>query len=361
MVIDLPANFAGKNAELYQKVVSRQLFQQDKVPVFLDLDATFTQSFVGVSQEQYYHDFALMLDSQWQVHHRFHHLVGLNPDFAPAVVPASLGCEVLFMDSPVGVPQVKPFVRDIKDLGKIKIPQPERCELMAKTIKGICYFREKIGEELDGLSIPRNLRTLGPFDVAALMRGVTDFFMDLHQNKPLVRGLLEITTETCIKWLETLEKLFGPFPQVRVGEDYAAFVSPQIFQEFVLPYTGKIFSHFRDKSSCFHSDGLFSYATLELVKRLNIDEFLGFSPELDIAKVREILGSQICLNGNVDPIGVMTYGSLEKVETAARDCIQKAGENGCFVLGPGGGLCAGVRPENIDSLVISSVKYGKLV
>lgn len=52
----------------------------------------------------------------------------------------------------------------------------------------------------------------------------------------------------------------------------------------------------------------------------------------------------------------MTYGSPGEVEIAARDCIQKAGKNGRFVLGPGGGLCAGVRPENIDSLIMSAIK-----
>ena len=49
---------------------------------------------------------------------------------------------------------------------------------------------------------------------------------------------------------------------------------------------------------------------MKLVKNLNIDEFLGFSPQLNIAKVRQILGPDICLNGNVDPIGIMTkYGA----------------------------------------------------
>lgn len=361
MSIRLPPDFAKKNAELYQKTIRGQFTDQDKISVFIAVDGTFTQSFTEVSHKQYYGDFAVMLDSQLRVHHRFHNLVGLNPDFSPAVVPASLGCEVFFMGLPVGVPQVRPFVKSIKDLTKIKIPQPEKWGLMARTIEGIYYFREKIGDEIDGLLIPRNLRTLGPFDVAALMRGATDFLMDLHQNKPLIRGLLGITTETCIRWLETLEKLFGPFPQVRIGEDYAGFISPETFNEFVLPYSGKIFSHFKNKLTCFHSDGLFSYTTLKLVKNLNIDEFLGFSPQLNIAKVRQILGPDICLNGNVDPIGIMTYGSPKEVEIAARDCIQKAGKNGRFVLGPGGGLGAGVRPENIDSLIMSSIKHGKLI
>lgn len=87
---------------------------------------------------------------------------------------------------------------------------------------------------------------------------------------------------------------------------------------------GKVLSHFKNKSTCFRGDGLFSYTTLKLVKNLNIDEFLGFSPQLNIAKVRQILGPDICLNGNVDPIGIMTYGSPGEVEIVARDCIQKA-------------------------------------
>lgn len=40
-----------------------------------------------------------------------------------------------------------------------------------------------------------------------------------------------------------------------------------------------------------------SFAILGLIKDLGINEFLGFSPELDIAKVRKILGSEMCLNG----------------------------------------------------------------
>ena len=79
-------------------------------------------------------------------------------------------------------------------------------------------------------------------------------------------------------------------------------------------------------------------------------EVWNFSHEMDIATVREAVGPDLVLLGNVAPLDTLARGTPEEVYEEARACVQKAAPGGAFVLSAGGGASPGTPGENIDAM-----------
>ena len=80
-------------------------------------------------------------------------------------------------------------------------------------------------------------------------------------------------------------------------------------------------------------------------------EVWNFSHEMDIAAVREAVGPELVLLGNVSPLDTLARGTAEQVYEEARACVAKAAPGGGFILSAGGGASPGTPAENIDALV----------
>ena len=83
------------------------------------------------------------------------------------------------------------------------------------------------------------------------------------------------------------------------------------------------------------------------------DAYLRFIPrtEMDIAVVREAVGSDLVLLGNVAPLDTLARGTPEQVLEEARACVGEAAPGGRFILSAGGGASPGTAAENLDALV----------
>jgi len=64
-----------------------------------------------------------------------------------------------------------------------------------------------------------------------------------------------------------------------------------------------------------------------------------------LAEARELVGPNITLCGNFDPVGVLLQGSPEDVAKAARQCIKAGGDK--FILMPGCEVPPDTPEENI--------------
>jgi uroporphyrinogen-III decarboxylase len=162
-----------------------------------------------------------------------------------------------------------------------------------------------------------------------------------------------------LEWLEFASKTWGKqaensilHDKLDIGEDYCAYLPPDMFDEFVKPYTGKLFAAYKHKLRSLHTDGDFHLENLAKLNDLGIDEFMGFTPNVDIKEIRRIL-PDIILAGNIHPIKVMNEGTPADVKKAARYCFDIAAKNGRFVFCTGGGIGAGAKEENIDAFLES--------
>jgi uroporphyrinogen-III decarboxylase len=198
----------------------------------------------------------------------------------------------------------------------------------------------------------------GAMDLFSIFRGTEHFFVDLYDSPGKVRQIFEFLTERSLEWLDFEEKTWGDynrvnnlFDKIDIGEDYCAYLHPDLFDAFVKPYTGKLVAAWKGKAVCsLHTDGDMLPSGLHKLGELGIDELMGFSPNIDIKLFRKAMPNVI-LGGNIHPIYHMIEGSPDDVKKAAKYCFEAANQNQRFVLCTGGAITAGAKPENVDAFL----------
>ncbi|CAN6245762.1 unnamed protein product [Urochloa humidicola] len=125
---------------------------------------------------------------------------------------------------------------------------------------------------------------------------------------------------------------------VQIFDSWATELSPADFEEFSLPYLKQIVDSVKET----HPDlPLILYASGSggLLERLPLT-----SVDVDMAEGRKRLGSNIAVQGDVDP-GVL-IGLKEFISKRIYDTVQKAGNVG-HVLNLGHGIKVGTPEENV--------------
>ena len=68
----------------------------------------------------------------------------------------------------------------------------------------------------------------------------------------------------------------------------------------------------------------------------------------------------MAINGNVPPVDVMCYGSIDDVIEAVKTCLIKGSDSPCgYTLAVGGQLGFGTPKENIEAYMYAARRYGR--
>ena len=353
----IPLDFAERNEEAFAAVLRGE--KPEIVPVNLMVDSVLHMEIAGITADEYLLDYELQWQAQVKTYRRFGGAIPIMPFYYP-VIEASALARVESYWGERSAPMIRPCIFSEADVDRLRPPRMGVDGLMKQVIECTEYFLKRSGET--GIPTVVDYGSMGPLDIAALMMGPTEFFIATKKNTRLLHRLLSIITDVCIEWINWRIQYFGgPMDVLDIGEDYSAYFNPDDFDEFVVTYTGALMRAFPDAYNMFHSDGDYKLRNLYKVKDLNIDMFNAFTPNLDIQLVREVLGPEIDLAGNVHPIDVMVFGAPDDVLRESKRCIEVAGKDGHFVLCPGGGVGAGTRLENIDALIQASLEYSHLM
>lgn len=176
----------------------------------------------------------------------------IRANYGVGIIPSLFGCKIIQRDN--DLPWVKPMnsLDDIKRIIKKGVPDLNggMIPIINETQD---FFRSKLR------NYPNLRKTVhigmadnqGPFNIAVMIRG-PDLFVDLYNHKELVKELLELITQTYIEFSRSQkdkideETNVGYYFQyrlpggVKIAEDYALSISPQMYDEFCLPYNAKI-------------------------------------------------------------------------------------------------------------------------
>ncbi|OEL25190.1 Uroporphyrinogen decarboxylase 2, chloroplastic [Dichanthelium oligosanthes] len=144
---------------------------------------------------------------------------------------------------------------------------------------------------------------------------------------------------------------------VQIFDSWATELSPADFEEFSLPYLKQIVDSVRETHP---SLPLILYASGSggLLERLPLTgvDVVSLDWTVDMAEGRKRLGSNVAVQGNVDP-GVL-FGSKEFISKRIYDTVQKAGNVG-HVLNLGHGIKVGTPEENVAHFfeVAKGIRY----
>ena len=145
-----------------------------------------------------------------------------------------------------------------------------------------------------------------------------------------------------------------------LAEDTAQVMSPRMFRDFCVPYTGELYDTFGKglrNGRGLHMCGQSTHLHKVLVEDLRISSFDIFGYMVDPRVAAENLGGRMYLWGNINPM-LMLNGTREQVKQEALAALEAMAPCGGFMLGDGANVCPGTPLANLAALTEASREYG---
>ena len=314
-------------------------------PVALIVDSPWIPGFVGISEMEYFTEPEKWLTANLRIADRFPDVIfvpGFWVEYGMATEPSAFGCKVSWWES--GPPSVSPILTDISQARDLKIPHPENDGLMPFVLHLQKRAQQRI--ELLGYSI-RIVAARGPLALATHLRGVTEFLMDIVLEPEESHKLLDLCTETVIRWLQAQADNLPDVEGILVLDDIPGLLSPTDYEAFAHPYLKRIFDAFPGALKIYHNDAdVQPFA--EKLAEAGFD-ILNFGHGFDMADAFRRIGDKVTLMGNVAPLDLLARGNPEDVKSKAEYCIKATG--GRLILSAGGGVSSGTPAKNVEALL----------
>lgn len=321
--------------------------RKDQTMVALIIDSPWLPGYAGVNTLDFYWEMNVWLDS-YQKALRDLPGVAFVPgwwvEFGMAAEPSGWGVPIQWnQESP---PSVHHFAGTLDDLLERNIPDPVSDGLMAAVLRRY----ETAGPELERLGVaPKMAACRGPLAISSHLLGVTEFLMATQMQADKTLALLEKVTQLCINWLRCqLERMNEPIG-VLVLDDIVGMFGPVDAEKFALPFLRRIFEAFGDLIHIYHNDTP-NEGMLAGLSTIGMDVF-NFSHEVDIIKVRELLGPEVVLMGNIPPLDVLVRGTRDDVRKSTESLLSKIDQAGPILVSPGGGVSPGTPIENLQTML----------
>jgi uroporphyrinogen-III decarboxylase len=177
----------------------------------------------------------------------------LFPWYGTGVVPSALGSRIIFQRGEE--PAIEgPILTSPADVRLLEPPDPARDGLMPRVLGCIDRLRATS-------TLPVSFTDCqGPLNIALSVAGVEQLCLWMYDAPSAVHELMDFSTTVLIDWLEVqkahagqaLES--GAFPHamvlpdgfggVWISDDDCTILSAPLYREFVVPYNGRVLSHF---------------------------------------------------------------------------------------------------------------------
>jgi uroporphyrinogen decarboxylase len=239
----------------------------------------------------------------------------------------AMGCELEFPENTISHPK-SALLEDKKNLVGLKIPDPlkdgrlpyflELCERVAGQVRQ----EASVG-----------LGHSGPWNLAMHLRGAETFLIDSIEDPAFVHDLMALTTEV-VKTLGDTLIAEGFMPSLGEASASCSLISPQMYQDFILPYHKELCRHFRARKAMM---SLHICGYIDPIIQDVLDTGIGFlslDAPSSLEKAVAAADGKVVIMGNV-PTHLFADGTLIDMENAIDACIQTAGGTGRYVLASG--------------------------
>lgn len=335
------------SVERVQRTIAGE--EVDRVPV-VPLIIHHTMKLSGVRYDEYARDPQLLVDTQVRAWQRYGY-DGFHVTCDNWVLPSALGCSIQFFPDQPPTASAR-VLADTKDLSKLTRPQTGREGRMGFKVEATRLAAEAVGDRC-------YLKTCfdsGPFSLASAVRGIEPLMLDCIDDPQFVYDLLEICTDAVIKFARACGQ--AGCHALTFGDSTAGLLSRRLYEQFAFPYAKRVIEALADLEIpvFMHICG----DTAHIVDLMAATGAAGLEVDYqhDIAFYRQKIGGHVCLQGNVEPSGVLCLGTPQKVREAARIAIEQSMADHRFILSSGCETPRDTPPENIEALVQAAKDVG---
>jgi len=235
-------------------------------------------------------------------------------------------------------------LNELHDLGVPDISRDPRVQIWVE----ICHLVKKYFKDEKYI---RGNCDQAPFSLASMMRGMEVWLTELMVRNEKVFHLLDYTTEVCKQFIQLIAET--GVDMVSNGDSTAGpeMISPEMYREFAFPYEKKVvdFAHNLDLPYTLHICG---DTGLIVEDMLNTGaDALELDYKTDINSVLRIAEEGKTFIGNIDPTGVICFGSEDLVTEKVKELMNVFKSSPGFILNAGCAIPAETPEENIYKLV----------
>ncbi len=249
------------------------------------------------------------------------------------------GAKIRFSDDEI--PTVEEgCITDITEVNNILVPDLNsgRAKLY---IDGVKKAKEQIKD------IPVFCGVIGPYSLAGRLFDMTELMMECYDNPDDVKLLLEKAT-AFIKEYVLAFKAVGA-DGVIMAEPAAGLLSPDLADEFSMPYVKEIFDAVNDDDFivCYHNCGNAVVNMTESIVELNADIY-HFGNAIEMTDILPKMPENAVIMGNIDPI-LFRSGTIEEIESNIQKLFDECSQYKNFMISSGCDIPADSKWENIDA------------
>jgi len=218
-------------------------------------------------------------------------------------------------------------------------------------------------DEMNELGFPGRTAMVGggvPYDmISDFMRGMKGAMLDMYRCPDKLLAAIEKVSQQTLKRIAAAPKAKGfttAFIALHRGAD--GFMSLKQFELFYWPYLMKLVNALVDAGYTpeIFFEGDYTQR-LEYLLELPKGKVIGRFDRTDMAKVKEVLGGHICIEGNV-PASLLQTSDVEGVKKYCKWLIDVVGKDGGYIMGPGS-VVDEVKIENLKAMIDFTHEYGR--
>ena len=271
---------------------------------------------------------------------------GLLIDLSTATLAGSLGVPVDYPeDEPArGHGSLISSLEEVKDLTPVDVAKDKGIQHWLEITR---IVKDYFGEE----KYIRGNCDQAPFSLASMVRGSQELMTDLLMDPEAVHRLLEYTTEAGLQFIRLMAETGAHM--VSNGDSVAGpeMIPPEFYREFALPYEKKIVNeaHRLGLTYTLHICGD-TEVILEDMVQTGADA-LELDYLTDIQKIYDQCHASTLFIGNLDPSGVLNFGSPELVKQKTLELLEIYRDSPRLMINAGCALPPNTPSENIRAMV----------
>ncbi|MGB2905485.1 MAG: uroporphyrinogen decarboxylase family protein [Candidatus Aminicenantaceae bacterium] len=239
------------------------------------------------------------------------------------------------------------FIDTARDLDRIPSPDPYSRGRQPLQLEVLTRVVEALGKD----TFVVGCFDQSPFSLACQALGITSLMTRIIEDRSYVADLLEKCLEHSFAYAEAMAAC--GVDMLSTGDSPAGLLGPDLYSSVALPWEQKLSSRLSERTDtvlslhiCGDTESILPSMAGSGAHVLEIDHLV------DIGDAFTLLGDQIALWGNIDPVRVLLNGNTSDVRDAVTGLLNAVeSAPGCrFVLSSGCILAPETPPQNLQAL-----------
>ena len=239
-------------------------------------------------------------------------------------------------------PQAEKLVHSPEDVAKLVNPDVYACERTLDRIKGVGYYRQLLGSQFPVIGWVE-----GPLAETADLSGVSETMMNMVIEPDMVKDILQICLQTAKDFAAAQIKEGSNI--MGVGDAVCSQISLEMYDEFCFPLHKELFDfiHARGALVKLHICGNITHL-LPSIAQTGVD-ILDIDWMVDMAEAHRIMGPEVMICGNLDPVAVIQEGSQQLIKEKYVEITDRIPRENLIMMG-GCEITPDTPIDNMDCL-----------